>query len=322
MTMRLARKHLGALLLGALLYAHPARSQDAASTAEARVHFERAIVLFESGNASGALAEFQRAHELSGRASVLYNIGATYQALHDYPQAIEALRRFLAEGDSRPSPQRELAQRALRQMEPFVARLRLVRSPADAAVALAGRTLTGDVVTVGPGTHTLSATAPGYEPQQVQVTVVSGDEREVRLSLSPVAPVAPVAPIAPASPDPRGARAPSVEPGPPRGRAAFWSMVVTGGALAVGATITGGFAIATQRDYASRRVDDPAAPGLASRGESLSLAADLLALGALGAGAAAVVFGLQSRTRSTPPALRVMIEPGRDGLSLVGCGAF
>jgi tetratricopeptide (TPR) repeat protein len=97
-------RHLAAAMLGALLYVHPAWSQDAASTAEARVHFDRAIVLFESGNASGALAEFQRAHDLSGRASVLYNIGATYQALHDYPQAIEVLRRFLAEGDGRSTP--------------------------------------------------------------------------------------------------------------------------------------------------------------------------------------------------------------------------
>ena len=310
-------RHVAAALLGALLYVHPAWSQDAASTAEARVHFDRAIVLFESGNASGALAEFQRAHDLSGRASVLYNIGATYQALHDYPQAIEALRRFLAEGDGRSTPQRELAQRALRQMEPLVARLRLVRSPADAVVSVAGRTLTGDAVTVGPGTHTLSATAPGYELQEVQVTVVSGDDREVRFSLSPRVPVVPVV-----VPDARGARPPSVEAGGLRGRAAFWSMVITGGALAVGATVTGGVALATQHDYASRRVDDPAAPGLASRGEALALAADLLALGALGAGAAAVVLGLQSRARPTPPPLHVMIEPGRGGLSVVGSGSF
>lgn len=316
MTVRRALRHLAPSLLGALLYVHPAWSQDAASTAEARLHFDRAIVLFESGNASGALAEFQRAHELSGRASVLYNIGATYQALHDYPQAIEALRRFLAEGRGRPSPQRELAQRALRQMEPLVARLRLVRSPADAVVALAGRTLTGDAVTVGPGTHTLSANAPGYAPQQVQVTVVSGDEREVRLSLSPVVPVAPVAP------DARGARPPSGPPGASPGRVAFWSMVFTGGALGLGAAVIGGVAVATQHDYASRRVDDPEAPRLASRGEALSLAADLLALGALGAGAAAVVFGLQSRARPAPPPLHVMIEPGRGGLSVLGCGSF
>lgn len=313
-------RHLAAAMLGALLYVHPAWSQDAASTAEARVHFDRAIVLFESGNASGALAEFQRAHDLSGRASVLYNIGATYQALHDYPQAIEVLRRFLAEGDGRSTPQRELAQRALRQMEPLVARLRLVRSPADAVVSVAGRTLTGDAVTVGPGTHTLSATAAGYALQQVQVTVVSGDDREVRFSLSPVVPVVPVVPVL--VPDAPGARPPPVAPGASPGRTAFWSMAITGGALGLGATITGGVAIATQYDYASRRVDDPTAPAIASRGEALALAADLLALGALGAGAAAVVFGLQSRGRPTTPPVHVMIEPSRGGLSVVGCGSF
>jgi hypothetical protein len=105
-------------------------------------------------------------------------------------------------------------------------------------------------------------------------------------------------------------------------RVSTWSMVITGGALGLAATITGGVAIATQYDYASRRVDDPTAPAIASRGEALALAADRLALGAVGAGAAAVVFGLQSRARATTPPVHVMIEPSRGGLSVVGCGSF
>ena len=307
MRSRLAARAAAAALLGLTLAATPASAQEAAPSPEARVHFDRAVALFESGDASGALAEFQRAYELSGRASVLYNIGASHQALHDYPRAIEALRRFLAAGDARPGPQRELAARALRQMEPLVARLRLVREPAGVAVTVDGRAAPSDEVTVGPGTHAVAATAPGHQPALVEVTVVSGDDREVRLALTPVPPLAPLPVVAPPAPPPR------------QGRAPFWSMVITGGALGLGASITGVLAVAAQRDYASRRVDDPTAPALASRGRALAVTADVLALGALGAGATALVLGLVAGARRVP-AVQVTLAPG--GGSLAACGTF
>lgn len=315
-----SRRRLAAAALSALLGTGAAAlAQESPTTAEARVHFDRAVVLFEDGDARGALAEFQRAFDLSGRASVLYNIGATHQALHDYPRAIAALRSYIASTGGRPSQQRDLAVRALAQMEPLVATLRIVRRPPDASVMLDGRALSDDRVTVGPGTHVLSATAQGHQAQQLEVTVVSGDDREVRLSLALVTP-APVTPLR---------SLPTVEIRPPPRRVTpapdrrlLWSMVITGGALAVGASITGVVAIAAQRDYATHRVDEPGVQDLASRGRTLSWTADLLGLGALAAGTTALVLGLQAHRRSAAPAAQISIAATPGGASLTAFGSF
>ncbi len=307
------RQLAAVILLGLLGSGGPALAQEDPATAEARVHFDRAVDLFESGDARGALAEFERAYQLTGRASVLYNIGASYQALHDYPRAIDALRRYVASTEGRSTPQRDLAIRALSQMEPLVAHLRVVREPADATVLLDGRALESERATVGPGAHVLTASAPGREPRQVEVTVVSGDEREVTLSLRPLT-TPPTPPVV----------APSPLPGPvvAANRRLFWSMVFTGGALALGASITGIVAIETQRDYASHRVGDPDVRELASRGRALSWTADLLGVGALAAGATALVLGLRFPARSGAPAARAFVAPTAGGAALTAFGSF
>ncbi|MDB4928774.1 MAG: hypothetical protein JWM10_1258, partial [Myxococcaceae bacterium] len=165
-----------ALLGVALARGAPGRAQEDPATAEARRHFERAVALFDAGDAAGALAEFQRTYDLTGRSSVLYNLGATYQALHDYPRAIETLQRFVAATADRETPQRALAQRALAQMAPLVAHLRVALAPPEASLVVDGHAVAGERFTVGPGTHVLAASAPGHQPRRVEVTVASGDE--------------------------------------------------------------------------------------------------------------------------------------------------
>ena len=306
---------LVAALLGTTLGAATASAQDTA-TSEGRVHFDRAVALFESGDPRGALAEFQRAYDLTRRSSVLYNLGATHQALHDYPRAIDALRRYVAATDDRPTPERALAVRALAQMEPLVARLRVARSPADATVLVDGQTLEGDRVTVGPGAHVIVARASGHQSSQVEVTLASGDDREVTISLPTTAAVTSPGPTPAVTPPPTagGRAAPS--------RTVFWTMVITGGALAVGATITGGLAMETHADYATRRVGDAQAPELARDGRALSLTADLLAVGAVAAGATALVLGLTRHDGAPSPSARVSVAPTAGGASVTVAGRF
>ncbi len=298
-----------------ILAARSSCAQDAA-TADARLHFDRAVSLFESGDHRGALAEFQRAYDLTGRTSVLYNLGATHQALHDYPRAIDALRRYVAATEARPTPERALALRALAQMEPLVARLRVTRSPADAVVSLDGLPLEGDVATVGPGVHVFVARAPGHQSAQVEVTVVSGDDRAVTIALVPAPSPPPSAPTPGVTPPPAaGARR-----GPDR--RLFWSMVITGGALAVGASITGALAIETHADYAGRRVGDREAPDLAREGRSLSLTADLLAVGAVAAGVTALVLRLATPDGASSPGARVSVALAAGGAVVTAVGRF
>lgn len=305
----------GVLLAAALAVGPAAQAQEPPAVAEARAHFERAVSLFDAGRAAEALGEFQRAYELSGRTSVLYNLGATYQALRDYPRAIDALERYVASTAERPTPERALALRALAQMEPLVARLRVRRDPADASVQLDGRALEGDRVVVLPGTHVLAASSPGHVARQIEVVVAPRDERDVLLSLAPTP--AAVTVVAPPVVAPPVVAPPVVTPAPrrPPSRAPFWAAVITGSALAVGASIAGGFAIAAQSDYATHRVGDPQAPALADRGRALAWTADLMGVGALAAGVTALVLGLRD-DRGAPA--RALVVPTPGGVSIAG----
>jgi hypothetical protein len=284
-----------AALVGALL-ASPVAGAQTDATAEARARFDRGVALFEAGDARGALAEFQRAYDLSQRPSLLFNLAATHQSLHEYPEAIDALRRFLTANAHTHARQRRDAERALRELEALVARLRVQRDPPDATVTLDGRPLAGDEALVGPGAHTLDATAPGRVALRVEVTVASGDTRAVRLALvaEPVrSAVARAVTAVVAAPVVAPAVAPLVAPS---GRPWLWATIATGGALALGASITGVLAVQNHGDFLSRAASDPEVDALARRGRALSIAADVMAVGAVAAGAAAVVIAVRGTT--------------------------
>lgn len=311
-------------------------AQTLPSADEARVHFDHAVTRFEAGDHQGALAEFQRAYDLSGRTSVLYNLGATYQALRDFPHAIEALRRYVDATVGRTTPERRQALRAIAQMEPLVARLQVLREPEHTTVLLDGRPLEHDRTLVAPGTHVLAASAAGFEPWRSEIVVAPREVQEVRIALVPVPPepslvapaslpaatptIAPSTPPAPLVSPPEHPSLRSVNVSP--SRTPFWAMVATGGILAVGSVVTGALAINTQQDYATRRADDPQAPGLASRGRALSWSADLFGGGAIAAGIAAVWFGLRSSGRTTPTSAVIVVVPSVDGASATMSGTF
>src|SRR5690349_6581240 len=140
---RRVARGLGAVALaGALLAAGggAAWAQGEAPTPaaleEARVHFERGVALFRAQDFNAALVEFQRAYEL-------FNISATYQAMHRYPEALDALRQFRASPSATNPRQRAEADRAFAELSALVARLRLQVTPAEATVVVDGRAQEG-----------------------------------------------------------------------------------------------------------------------------------------------------------------------------------
>src|SRR6185503_20787563 len=88
------------------LYAQPAPApapkvvappaENPAVVEEAKRHFEQGVALFNDGNYSAALAEFEAAYKTRPAPAVLYNIGLTQKALFRYPEAIDSLTRYLA----------------------------------------------------------------------------------------------------------------------------------------------------------------------------------------------------------------------------------
>ncbi|MDO9018154.1 MAG: hypothetical protein Q8S73_23175 [Deltaproteobacteria bacterium] len=287
----------------------------------ARAHFERAVTLFEAGDPRAALAEFERAYALSARPSLLFNLGATHQALHEYPEAVDALRRFLAATEGQRSRQRTEAERALRELDGLMARVRVTCDPATATLTLNGRAATGEVLSVGPGRHVIEASAPGHVTQRVEVTVASGDQPSLRLVL-PVVPEPVAVAVAPVVSPP--AVIPAVIPvaarvQQPARRPWFtrpWVWAVTGGALAVGATITGVAAVGVNDDFQMRVQTDADVDRIATRGRALAVATDVMALGAVAAGVTALV--MLARGDAAPTTTSVSVAPSLGGIGVAG----
>jgi len=81
----------------AMLSAAPAVAQQPSSETEARSVFAAGEVAFGDGRYADALGYFQRAHTLSQRPALLFNIALCQDRLRNDEAAIEAYDRYLAE---------------------------------------------------------------------------------------------------------------------------------------------------------------------------------------------------------------------------------
>lgn len=110
----------------------PASAQEATPVeASAEVGDTRARHLFEAGSAAfregryrEALERFQSAYELSGRSSLLYNVGQAADRLRQDDVALEAFELFLATNPEHP------------RIQQVRARVEVLRAEVDAAAAL------------------------------------------------------------------------------------------------------------------------------------------------------------------------------------------
>jgi tetratricopeptide (TPR) repeat protein len=167
-----------------------ARADSAAKArAEAKKHFDRAMELNNDGQVAEAVIEFKRAYEIAPQHTVLYNLGQAYITLAKPVEAVAALQRYLDEGgkDIKPARRAEVEQEIARQTT-RIATLEIRGLPDGAQVRVngadVGKAPLGKWISVGIGDHVVSATAEGYDPAEVKVTVAGEDRKTVELTLN------------------------------------------------------------------------------------------------------------------------------------------
>ncbi|HEU4731145.1 MAG TPA: tetratricopeptide repeat protein [Kofleriaceae bacterium] len=252
---------------------------------EAERHFQSGVALFKESKYAEALAEFERAYEISPQPLVLYNIAGCHRELSHYREAVAYYRRFLAEGKGKAKPERLAA--AQGELDAILARI--ARVTVTVTPGLQGVTLSLDgapleqpemPLILPPGDHRLVAHAEGRRDSERSLRVASGDEIAVELVLSELPPQP-----APPTEGPRIADRlePAPEPAPARRRfavgAAFGtnlrSINDTGApSLSVGATISSRLEVGVEAVLVAYAV----IPSLRVR-----LAGDTLSLHAIGA---------------------------------------
>lgn len=175
-----------ALALSALGFASSARADDA-QLAAAREHFARGYALAESGNPEAAIGEFEQAYAASPKPSVLYNLGQAYAAAGRSSEAIDALERFLKLSGSNVDEARARQVEALiRYHSQRVGKLTVEVTPPETLLHVDGRALGNGSRTLrlNAGSHSLTATAPGFEPESVAVTIAAGESKPLALHLT------------------------------------------------------------------------------------------------------------------------------------------
>lgn len=182
------------LLLAALTATSWARAQPSPPPApptrealdEARRHFERGIARLEDDDPAGAVDELQRAYDLSRRPTVLYDLGVALQALRRDAEALDALRRYLAQAERIPRRRRRRVEAAVRELEASQAHVTFEVTPPYAAVRVDGRALGAeDDVALAPGAHHLEVSCEGHRPVDQELSLSAGERRAVRLALTP-----------------------------------------------------------------------------------------------------------------------------------------
>lgn len=310
-------------LAGALAIAAPslpAYAQNAPTKAqqqEAATRFKKGLELFRDGDYQAALIEFRRANELAPNFNVLYNIGQVYFQLQDYPNALNALERYLSEGGSNiPSSRRADVQRDIDKLHARVANMEFLVTVPDADVAIddivVGKSPLPKPIMVSAGRHKITVSKTGFTATTKVVEIASGDSLKV-----PIDPIEQkVAPIL-IAPDPTKPAEvvnvtpqpePPVLPAPPPPKSTPVAGIVITSGLAVGAVITGVLALGAksslQTEVASPSATRDSLDSAHSKMTGFALATDILVGSAVVAFGVTLYVGLSGPSKKDTPAPR------------------
>lgn len=157
---------------------------------EARQRFDRGITLYNAGDMPGALAEFQRAHRLTGHPVVLYNLALVHANLGDAALAVEALEKLKKTGWAGLGDERRERAESVYQEQVLRVGTIAIQTDVDGALVLidnvdAART-PAPPQRVTAGKHIVALSAPGYEPKRLSVSVAGQAREDVAVTLVPL----------------------------------------------------------------------------------------------------------------------------------------
>lgn len=188
MTTRTRRPTLFLLAVLTTLAATPAAAAPT-DEAAAKAHFDRGLEFFQKQSFADAVREFEAAYAGTPKFFILRNLGLAYDAIGKPVEAVDALRRYLADGKAQvPKEKRAEAEELIKANERKIGRLTVT--------AREGATVRVDGVDVGKaplterrlaaGVHHVLVTMTGFEPREVDVTLGGEESKRVEVELRPL----------------------------------------------------------------------------------------------------------------------------------------
>jgi len=291
----------------------PSESKEPAkadATKEAEQHYLRGKQLFDEGDYSLALVEFNRAYEISPNYRVLFNIAQINIQLFNYAAARTTIEKFLREGgDDIPAARKAQAEKDLAMLKTRTAHLDLQTSvAADVSIddAPIGTTPLAKPLLVNAGQRKVVVTKTGYVAVTKVVTLAGGDTQQLTLELIPVVT------------DPIGPKVTTTMRKNYTPATIGW---VATGAFAIGAAVFGGIYLSKQSelDGFSNPRENLVSPSGRDDSEAsatrLAVAADVFGILAIGAAAVSLYFTLRPPQQETVTVGRVRMTPNGAALS-------
>lgn len=299
----MARRLGIASLLLALTCAPAALAQvsdaDRATARSLAVEGQEAL---ERKDFAAALDRFSRADAIIHAPTLLLGVARAQVGAGQWIAAQESYSRILREGVPEKSPEQffeaiAAAQRELDALAPRIPQVLIsVIGPDTATVTIddapVPRAALGVRRPVDPGDHVVRASAAGFAPIEVKVTLAEGASETVALELKPAAPPPPVKPRPPVAPRPdQGASASGS--GSSRTVLAIAALGLGGAGLAAGA-VGGVLALGKHGDLSDRCPGGRCDPSLKGDIDSYHAMGTLstigFAIGAVGVGAGTVLL--------------------------------
>lgn len=250
---------------------------------EASTRFKRGLQLFDEGDYTLALVEFERAYQLAPNYRALYNIALVNVQLGRYADASRTFEQYLHDGGAAiPQSRRDEVAKTLQELKLRTAIVDITTNVPGAEVSLDGKPVDASrlhgPMLIDAGEHTLRANSPGYQAAYRTVTLAGADRIAVRLQLVAIPEKGPAVPQE-------------------RGRTVFWPGFVATGVLATGAIVTGAVMLdARSRLSTLQNTPDSSAMERASDAKEVNataLAADIMTGLAVATGAVSLYLSLR-----------------------------
>lgn len=324
-----------------LLTGSRARADDDGKALAAK-SLDEGIALFAKNDHKGALDAFRLAYAKFPSPKILINVAMALEALGRDAEAADAYDRFIVETaqvSDITSERKVAASNALARLTKRVARL-VFEVPDTAALAFDGQPIvlrSGRPMYVTPGTHRVSASAPGFITKVVDLELAAGEVRPLAITLE-AEPVQ-VQDEAPPEPDAPANAAPGPAASTPAPSAAVldlttrgdsmragrkWTWIVAGsaGAFAITASVFGLRARSAYADY--EQATDP--DRYEDLGGQVRRDAFLANVFFAGSAAALIVAGalfiVEPTSNSRGVQRAAFVPVGTDGWALAARGRF
>jgi PEGA domain len=173
--------------------AGPPEVPPADAKAQAVVHFERGVALYDKAAWAAALAEFVEAQQLHPLRYALYDAGLCLEKLQQYDEALERFEATLRDfGETMPAREKALVQGKVLAMRDLVGEVAVDGAEPGASVSVDGLPR-GEHPLLAPlrvaaGSHVVRVSKAGFETFEARVIVAGRQTEHIAARLKPLGP--------------------------------------------------------------------------------------------------------------------------------------